>query len=84
MSVLRLFKSESENDQYVSALVDPFKKESLESIYLRIDKNWNGVPQFNARICFSNGPTNGEHKITSPDFNSLVKSVELFIKSLES
>jgi hypothetical protein len=85
MNLMRLFKSDEQQDQFVSTLVDPFNKKSIERIFLVVNRTWDKMSiQYYATVYFENGPTKGEHKIEAPDFSSLVKSVESFVKSLES
>lgn len=83
-AILKLFKSDADENQYMSTLVDPFKKKSIETIAMCIRKDWQGNVQYQATIYFENGPTKGEHKINGLDFNSLVKQVDVFVKNLES
>jgi hypothetical protein len=88
MNLMRLFKSDEQQDQFVSTLVDPFKKDSIEDISLWIRRGFLSHTKnqmfYTATVRFQRGPTKGEHAIEAPDFVSLVKSVESFVKSLES
>lgn len=53
--MLQLFSGKSDQ-QYVSSLVDPFKKESVESVRMSIRKDWKNNVQFSAIVEFKNGP----------------------------
>ena len=79
--MLQLLDSKSDQ-QYVSSLVDPFKKESIDNVFIHIRKDWNKKVHFSASVEFKNGPTSGEHHFKADDFASLVKQVDDFIKHL--
>lgn len=83
-AILKLFKSDADENQYMSTLVDPFKKNAVTWITMNIYKDYYGNVVYKSKIDFENGPTKGNHEIVAGDFNSLVKSVEGFLKSLES
>lgn len=80
--MLQLLNSESERE-YVSTLVDPFQKESIESITMWIRKGFlDRSVTFSADVKFKRGSTEGRHEIKADDFASLVKQVDDFIKHL--
>lgn len=69
-------------NNFISELKNPFDKNCIEVIRMRIDKDWHGNSQFRAYIEFKNGSTSGEQSINAVDFVDLVKKVEEFIKNL--
>jgi len=81
---ISLFKTEQSKDEFVSTFSDPFSSDKCDSITLRIRKN-PFEPydiEYRAIIAFENGATSGDHRITAPDFNTLVKKTEHFLKTL--
>jgi hypothetical protein len=63
----------------ISILQDPFKKDCVSSIDFTYRKFVN---RWDATVRFKNGNTGGHQEFTNPDFVSIVKEVEAFIKTL--
>lgn len=79
-----LFDSESEKESFISTYKDPFNSGNVEKITMRIGAGWfGGDIKYKATIDFKNGDTEGVQRLVAEDFPSLVREVELFIKSLE-
>ena len=62
---------------------NPFRKESVESIWFNMRKNiFTGNPTYTAAVKFKNGNTAGEQNFTADNFQNLVKKVEQFIEEI--
>lgn len=68
----------------IGVLLDPFKADKIEKIFMHIGRNTFNREQiyFMSTVHFKNGNTRGEQEITANSFPDLVKSTEEFIKSL--
>lgn len=82
--MLEIFKTQEQQKQFVDTYQDPFKSDKIECVSFWVRKNafCEGMSVY-AHIDFVNGNTKGEHKIIAADFQTLVRQVDEFIKSLK-
>lgn len=82
MELQNIFKASTESN-HLSELNNPFTRDCVEVIRFRIDKDWEGNPQFKAYIEFKNGKTSGQQDLKAGSFAEIVKKVESFIGELK-
>lgn len=91
MGILSLFQN-GKQDNYLSALKDPFGKDKLISIRIyssNLDGNPNSTyckPSWNATVEFRNGMTKGEQDFKTEGIDSfplIIKQVEDFLLHLK-
>lgn len=67
----------------VSAYIDPFKSEYIESVSTFMFKSFDGI-HITGRIKFNSGDTRGEQKFESDSLEGLLNSMDIFVKSLNN
>lgn len=69
-------------DQNISPMSDPFKKECITKVLIHIYKDHKNNFLHSGFVEFTNGDTEGKQNFKADDFLSLVKKMEVFVKIL--
>lgn len=64
--------------------VSPFKKESLQSVWFLIRKDWEGAIVMEAWVNYKNTSSEGKHTVTADTFQGLVDKINEFINGMAS
>lgn len=70
------------NQKLPSIIKDPFEKNSIEGVSVRLFKGWNGEWRASGNVNFKNGNTEGTQNFKAQTFDEVVVQIKSLLQEL--